>query len=44
MDNITPLVHGTKSTCNITLNEYQHAYTYKAASISARLTAVFYSI
>lgn len=26
MDNITPLVHGTKSTCCITLNEYQHAY------------------
>ncbi len=26
MDNITPLVHGTKSICNITLNDYQHAF------------------
>ena len=26
MDNITPLVHGTKTTCNITLDEYQHAF------------------
>lgn len=32
MDNVTPLVHGTKSTCNITLNEYQHAY-YQQSTI-----------
>ena len=33
MDNITPLVHGTKSTCNITLDEYQHAF-YLQSSIN----------
>lgn len=33
MDNITPLVHGTKSTCNITLDEYQHAF-YQQSSIN----------
>ena len=33
MDNITPLVHSTKSTCNITLDEYQHAY-YLQSSIN----------
>ncbi len=33
MDNITHLVHGTKSTCNITLDEYQHAF-YLQSSIN----------
>ncbi len=33
MDNITPLVHGTKSACNITLNDYQHAF-YLQSSIN----------
>ncbi len=33
MDNITHLVHGTKSTCNITLDDYQHAF-YLQSSIN----------
>jgi hypothetical protein len=33
MDNITPLVHGTKSTCNVTLGEYQYAF-YQQSSIN----------
>jgi hypothetical protein len=33
MDNVTPLVHGTKSACNITLDEYQHAF-YQQSSIN----------
>ncbi len=33
MDKITPLVHGTKSICNITLDEYQHAF-YQQSSIN----------
>ena len=32
-DSITPLVHGTKSTCNITLDEYQHAF-YQQSNIN----------
>lgn len=31
MDNVTPLVHGTKSTCSITLNEYQNAHYEQSA-------------
>lgn len=31
MDNVTPLVHGTKSTCCITLTEYEHAYYQQSA-------------